>query len=515
MNNVNRVIINTIAQYIRMVVNICLSLYSTRLILGALGVDDYGIYSLIAGTISLLSFVVNSLVITTQRYISFYYGHENGLKLKELFCNSLFIHLLLSIIVVILIEVIGIFLFNGFFNIAHDRISVAHNVYHCVTLMLMLSFVAAPFRALLIAHENIVYISIIDILDGVIKLMVAIFLLHSESDKLLTYSICLCCIQMLNLLAFSIYDYLKYEECIIPRLKYVKYSYISEISSFAGWTIFSTGCVVGRTQGFSIILNKFFSVAVNAAFGIALQINGATHQLSQALMNAMNPQIVKAEGSGNRNKMIRLSEIECKLCFLLLSVVTIPCIVEMPLLLGFWLKEVPEYAVFFCRFVLLGSLLDQLTIGLTTTNQAMGDIKLYSLIINPIKIISLVPIVVCLIYGVNLQFCMILYVTFEFFSAISRLFLLHHMAGISIAGFAKRVFLLEIIPIISILACSLSIKYCFDFQLRFLLTIICSIIVGGVMSFLFGLCDDEKLIINNTLGSVFRRKKCDFQSKAV
>ena len=251
MDNASRVVINTIAQYTRMVINICLTLYSTRLVLSALGVNDYGIYTLIAGTVSLLSFIVNAMVVTTQRYMSFFYGRGEREKLKEILCNSIFIHFLFGVIIATLIEVVGLFLFDGFFNIATERLSVAHSVYHGVTLMLVITFLSAPFRALLIAHENIVYISAIDVIDGVLKLLVAIFILNAEGDKLIIYTIFLCLIQIFNLLAFSLYDFLKYEECIMPQIRYIRLRYISEISSFAGWTIFSTGCVVGRTQGFS------------------------------------------------------------------------------------------------------------------------------------------------------------------------------------------------------------------------------------------------------------------------
>lgn len=488
-----------------MVINICLTLYSTRLVLSALGVNDYGIYTLIAGTVSLLSFIVNAMVVTTQRYMSFYFGKGEMDKMKEILCNSILVHLVFGFGIALFIELIGVFLFDGFFNIASDRIHVAYNVYHIVTLMLVVTFTSAPFRALLIAHENIVYISIIDIIDGVLKLLVALFILRADGEKLIIYSVCLCCIQMLNFLAFSVYDFLKYEECIIPRLKLVRLSYIREISSFAGWTIFSTGCVVGRTQGFSIILNKFFSVAVNAAFGIALQVNGAAHQLSQSLMNAMNPQIVKSEGSGNRNKMIRLSEIECKLCFLLLCFVTIPCIVEMPQLLGFWLKDVPEHAVFFCRFVLIGSMLDQLTIGLTTANQAIGDIKLFSLVVNPIKTLSLLPIVISLLLGGNLQTCMFFYVLFEFLSAISRLILLHFTAGLSFRGFLKRVFFPEIVPFISILGGSIFVRHFCSINFRFFFTFLVSFTIGSLVSYYFGFCSDEKTIINNIIRKIVRR----------
>lgn len=492
MNNAERVIVNTSAQYIRTIINLCLSLYSTRLILIALGVGDYGIYVLVAGTISLLSFVVNALVVTTQRYMSFYKGKNEFEKLKEVFCNSMFIHLTMGVVVALIIEIIGMFLFDSFFNITLDRTSAAKFVFHCVTLMFLLSFLTAPFRALLISHENIVYISFIDVLDGFLKLFIALVIASAQIERLKLYAGLLCVIQVFNFFALSIYDGIKYKECVFPRFRLFSVRYIKEIFTFASWTIYSVGCIVGRTQGVSLILNKFFSVAVNAAYGVALQVNGALSFLSQSVMNAMNPQIVKAEGAGDRNRMLRLAEIESKFCFLLISMIVIPCIFEMPAILELWLSEVPEHTVMFCRFIVLSSMIDQLTIGLGTANQAIGKIREYSLAVNTVKVISLLPIVVVLFVKKNLIFVMSIYALFELLCAILRLVFLKKTAGLSIIGYVRKVFLLEVVPVLSAVFVSIfSVTY-FNFKFRFLLTILLSICAVALFTFMFGLYYDEK-----------------------
>lgn len=324
MKNARRVIINTGAQYTRTIINLCLSLYSTRLILSALGNTDYGIFTLIAGIVSLLSFVENALVVTTQRYLSFSMGHNDMARLKEIFNSSLILHIILAVFIALVIEFIGLFLFDGFLNIDPERIEAARNVYHLTTLMLLISFIAAPFRALLIAHENIVYISIIDVLDGIFKLFVAILISNSNFDRLILYVSLLVVIRLFNLLAFSSFDKVKYKECIWPTRRLFSKSYVKEMSSFAGWTIYSVGCIAGRTQGVAIVINKVFGVLVNAAYGIGLQINGAVAFLAQSICNAVNPQIMKAEGAGDRQRMLRLAEIESKFAFFLMSMVLIP-----------------------------------------------------------------------------------------------------------------------------------------------------------------------------------------------
>lgn len=499
MNSAKRIVVNTAAQYVKTAINIVLSLYSTRLVLECLGVEDYGIYTLIAGIVSLLSFAVNALVTTTQRYMSFHAGKGNVDVQKDIFNNSLFIHIFLGVFVAICIELAGLFVFNGFVNIAEDRIYAAKVVYHYVTIMIVLSFFTAPYRAALVAHENIVYISIIDIIDGILKVVIAILISTSNGDRLITYATLLMSINMFNFLAFAIYSYIRFDECIAPKISRFNILYVKDIASFAGWTIYSIGCIVGRTQGISIIINKCFGVVVNAAYGVALQVNSAVMFLSNSILNSMNPQIMKAEGMGNREKMLRLAESESKFSFLILGAAVIPCIFEMESILSLWLKDVPEYSVHFCRLFLLASLIDQLTIGLGSANQAIGNIKLYSLVINTIKLVTIPVVLFCLYMSNNVHVVMGCFVLFEFICAICRLPFLKKTAGISITNYVIRVFAKEIIPIITItLSCYLITKYCF-IPLRFLLTFSISIILYIASILMFGLNNDERTIINSLI----------------
>ena len=504
MHNASKVIINTFAQYIRTIINLCLSLYSTRLILSSLGVEDYGIYTLIAGVVYLLSFAINALVVTTQRYMSFYSGKGDTNKLKEIFCNSLVIHISLGVILAILIKLVGLFLFEGFFNIAPERINAAKAVFHFVILMLVLSFWTAPFRALLISHENIVYISIVDIFNGILKVLIALFIASVDTDRLILYSALLSLIQMFEFLAFSVFDFRFYSECILPKLRYLNKNYIKEISSFAGWTNYSVGCITGRSQGISIILNKFIGVVANASYGIALQVNGAMLFLSQSLLNALNPQIMKAEGVGDRKKMLRLSEIESKFSFLLIGMVVIPCLFEMPSLLKVWLGEEPDNAVMFCRFILLSSLVDQSTIGLGTANQAIGNIKRYSLTVNTIKLLTLIPFCISLLIGTGIFVSMVIYLLFEIICAMIRLLFLRN-AGLSIKKFVERVFMRELFPILSVTVVSMFITYSTNFEYRFVITILVSMCMMALTVMIGGLCPDEKQILKVIISKIKKR----------
>lgn len=505
MENSTRAIVNTFAQYFRTIVNVVLSLYSTRLILGALGVEDYGIFTLVSGVISLLAFIVNAMVVTTQRYVSFYSGYDDISVLKCIFSTSLTLHIILGILVVALVEFSGIFLFEDYLNISFDKINIARNIFHLSVIILLITFISAPYRALLIAHENLVYISIIDILDGILKLLFAICISLISNNGLFIYVLLLTGLSVFNFLSFFLYDLIKYPECIFPQIKYISFQFIKEISNFAWWTIYSVGCITGRTQGVSIVLNHYFGVIANAAYGLALQVNGAFLFLSNSLLNALNPQIMKLEGCGNRDKMFRLSEIESKFSFYLIAMVAIPCIFELNTILHFWLGEVPQYTVYFCGFIIASSIIDQLTVGLGSANQAIGNIKVYSLIINTTKLMTIVAIIICLKFIDTIYIVMPCYVILEAICAFLRLIMLRSLYGLSIKKFCKRVLIPEIWPVgASVLTCIAVITYV-DCHYRFLITITLSIIVFSLSVYCLGLCNDEKEIINRNIKLIINK----------
>lgn len=506
-SNSTRLIVNTGAQYARTIINLVLSLYSTRLILSALGIRDYGVFTLIAGVVSMLAFMTNAMVSTTQRFMSYHQAKSDLKGQQQIFSNSIIMHLLFSIGVLIILEIIGLFLFDGFLNIAPERIPAAKIVYQCAIAMILCSFITAPFKALLISHENIVYISIIDVLDGVLKVLLAWLLLYIDSDKLVLYGYLMIAIYLLNLLAFGSYDFIKYKECVVPRLKYFNKEYLKSMSSFVGWQLYSTGCVIGRTQGTAIILNRFFGTIVNAAFGIALQVSGAVNFISSALVTAINPQIVKAEGSGDRKKMFDLSEVASKFSFLLLGMVVIPICFVMPDVLKLWLGELPEYSVLFCRVILITALLDQITYGLISANQAIGNIGPYAMTINTIKILTLPILWVFLKNGVELVYAIWIYAALEGVCALARLPFLKYNGGLSIRQFSKNVFLKIFIPTLLLIGCYYLIEFFSPSFIVFLLIAVPITILYWIVAYFVSLNTREKEIVNQLYQKMLPKHK--------
>lgn len=499
----NRIIVNTIAQYARTIINVLLSLYSSRLVLEILGVDDYGIYALVAGVVSMLSFLTNSLVASTQRFLSVNQGKGNINKLKDIFSNSLIIHLALGMIITIVLGMFTSYIFNGFLNINENKIDVARILYIQVIWMVYISFICSPFRALLVSHENIVYTSFIDVIDGVLKVVLVLFL-NRFDDKLLAYGWIMFSIRLFNLLAFALYCYIKYDECILPRFRRFSYSYVKELSVYTGWMMYSSGIITFRIQGVAIVLNKILGTAINAAYGIGSQISGMISFVSSSFNHAIAPQLMSSSGSGNNERMWFLAETECKFSFLLLGMIGIPTMFEMQTILELWLVEVPTYAALFgCMFITM-QMVDLLSTGLATVNKASGNVGKYTLITYTPKLI-IVPI--CwfgLQHGTSLTSIYILSVVVEAISMLLRIFCTKSNNYFTPIKFCKSVILRSIPPVlVSTLICSLFYNY-FDFNLRFILTYIVSIALYLVVTYFASLSKQEKQLIDTVLSKLFK-----------
>lgn len=498
-----RIIANTTAQYTRTLINVCLSLYSTRLILQALGQGDFGIYSVVAGVVAMLAFMTNALSNTTQRYLSYYQGKGDQVKMYQVFGNSALLHVLTGLSILFVLSIAAYPVVHQLLSIEPERQCAATIVYFAALAMLLLSFMTAPFRALFIAHEDIIYISVVDVIDGALKVLIAIFLTHVASyDKLIVYSILMIGISVFNILALGVYGLVHYNECHLPHLREWDREHIRDLSGFVGWTIYGTGCIVARNQGIAVMLNILCGTIANAAYGIAQQVNGAVAFISSSIINAMNPQIMQAEGAGNREEMIQLAEKESKFSFLLLSLVSVPLLFEMDAVLRLWLSDVPPYASGFCRMMLLSAVLDQLSVGLTSANQAIGQIRTYTLIFYTFKLTALATTSVCVLCGVDPVAALWCLVLTELAGSLLRIILLKHQADISIRQFARNVLCRIAFPAIAITgACYISI-HSITGSLRPLFTLTLGIVCGIIAIWLTALDKSEK----QTLTMIIKRR---------
>lgn len=509
----NRIIVNTLVQYARTIINLLLSLYSTRLVLQILGVEDYGIYSLVGGVVSMLSFLTNSLIGSTQRFLSVYQGRGEIDKLKKVFSNSLMLHVALGFLITLFLEVFTCFLFDGFLNIPTDRVSTAKNIYQLVVLMVYMSFIAAPYKALLVSHENIVYTSIIEVLDGVLKVLFVFLLPHISYDKLLGYGYVMFSIQIFNLLAFAIYSHRKYVECIFPQFRSFSVSYIKELFSYTGWMIYSTMCIAVRTQGLAIVLNRVMGAAVNAAYGIGSQISAMVSFISSSFSNAVSPQLMAAEGGGNRSHMWLLAQVESKFSFLLLAMVGIPTMFEIQTLLHLWLGEVPQYvSLFACMFISM-QIVDMLSSGLGLANRAMGNIGMYTVVTYTPKLLILPAAWVVLYLGGALWIVAAIMVTVEAFCMYMRIFLFRKFDGFNQGVYIKEVFIKSMPPVIITIIVTYLFTSFISFKFRFVLTYVVCVIIFAFFTYLFSLSGLERQKINDIAYGIIRKVGRTYEKK--
>lgn len=491
-----RIIVNTIVQYGKSVVNICLSLYSTRLVLDALNISDYGIYSVVGGVVSILGYLTNSLVVTTQRYLSYHQGAADNEQVRKVFANSLLIHLMFGVAICLILLPLENLLINHFLNIDPLRMQAAGAVYVTMVFMLFATVMTSPFKALLIAHENIVYISVIEVIDGVLKLMLALSLAFIGLDKLVFYAIGMTSVITFNLLAYIVYDYFKYEESHyrLGKKNYDK-AIIRQLLGFAGWTTYGMVAGICQSQGLTVVFNKFFGTTINAAFGIGTQVNGAVRFVSTSILNAMNPQIMKAEGSHDREKMLSLAGKESKFSTALMMIISIPVMIELPDILAFWLKVVPPYTTTFCRALMLAFVVDQMTLGLHAANQATGKLKYYSLLTYTPKMM-LVPIAWATFKADGgLHLMMAIYVFMELAVSLSRLPFMKYSAGLNVTQYVKAS-LMPLLPLaMAVTLASVACTECCAFRFRFLFTASVAATIGIISLFTFTLSKDERTYV--------------------
>ena len=488
----NRLIINTLAQYARTIINVLLSLYSARLVLLILGQSDFGLYSLVGGIVALLSFFTNSLVSATQRFLSIAQGKGNEIEVKEVFNNSIITHLALGALVVLVFELLTPVFFNGFLNIPSGREHAAIMVYHQVVAMLFISFIMSPYRAALISRENIVYISVIDVIDGVLKLVLVLLLPYASIDKLIAYGWIMLGIRMFNFLAFSVYANIKYEECSMPSVSMFKFGYVKELIVFAWWMMYQNFCIAGRNQGLAIVLNKMMSTIVNAAYGIGMQLSGYFSFLSSSFVTAVGPQLMKSEGGGNRQHMLYLAGFQSKISYLLLGMVAIPAIFEIDEILSVWLKDVPEYTSLFGVMFLASALIDQLTTGLGSAIQATGKIMLYSIVAYTPKFLILPLGWFFLVLDWPMWTVALLFFIIEAICMVLRLPITKKTINFRIRDFLLYVFKSVIIPTLVVVIVCFSIISYFDFHWRFLLTFAVSIPLYLIACYMFSLTEEEQ-----------------------
>lgn len=449
----HRVIKNTGYLYAKMGITMFVSLYTTRLILNGLGAADFGIFNIVGGAIAMLGFLNAAMASATQRFMSYAEGEGNKEKQKYIFNISIVLHAAIAAIVGIALVGAGYFFFNGVLNIPADRIFAAQVVYGSLIISTMFTVMSVPYDAALNAHENMRYYALVGILESFLKLAVAFACVYTASDKLIVYGILMACIPLFTLSIMRVYCHKHYEECTLAPRRYYDKTLMKEMTGFAGWTFTTTATSMATQYGFGIVINHFFGVLLNAAQGIAGQLSGMLMAFSANAQKAFNPILVKSEGGGDRKSLIYGTIVGCKVSFFIFGLFSLPFILMMPEILKIWLANVPEWAVLFCRLQLLRTLLEQITLNLTTALNAEGNIKSYSIVRSVLYILPLILTIICFRCGGQPYWMYILWILFWcILGGICALYYCRKNIGIQFISYGSEVLSPAIaITIISIL----------------------------------------------------------------
>ncbi|HEK0649268.1 TPA: MATE family efflux transporter [Proteus mirabilis] len=448
-NNVKeKVAFNTCIMYIKMALLIGISLYTVRILLNNLGIYNYGIFTLSAGLITVFSFLNSAMSISTQRYLSYFQGSKNIKMQNSVFYSSMILHIIVATISILVLLIIMPFLFNGFLNIDSKFISVARILYIYMLISLFFTIVSVPFVATLFSRENILLDSIILIVQAIMKLIAAhLIIYYPDSEKLSLYGLSLAVISGIVFLFYFIYCCKYYKECRINKNSNCN-GLLKEMAFFAGWNLYTNLCYVLNTQGLNIVLNVFLGTTINAAYGIASQINGQIRELSLSLLRALNPQIMKSEGMEKRERTIRLSILASKFGFFLVSIVGVPAIFTMSEILKFWLNIVPSYTANICIYLLIASILNQLTVGVTSAIQAIGNIKKFQLVIGSIALLTLPFSYLLLKLGYSFYSVLTLIVVIEVITSFIKIYFFSKISNVSILNYFNNCLVYSLMPLI-------------------------------------------------------------------
>lgn len=379
-SNSKRIAKNTVFLYIRMLLLLFISLYTVRVILDKLGVEDYGIYNVVGGLATMFAFFSSALANGVQRFVSIELGRNDHEQAKKVFTHCLVLFLVLTLGIFVVGECVGIWFLNNKLQIPEARFEAATIVFHLSMLSACANFIGIVFNSEIIANEDMKIYSYLGIADGLFKLLIAYLIGYFPIDNLILYAALQTLVVLIIQIFYAIYCFRKYAECCIVRT--LERSIFKKISSFMSWNVFGTIIYVTKDQCLNILLNMFYGPVVNASRAVALQVNGAITQFSNNIYTSVQPQIIKSYSAGNLEYMHKLFFMSSKYCALMLWLIGLPVILSINDLLGIWLKDVPDYAPLFTILVIVDSMGAVLTNAPWGATLAVGKLKWYQIFGN-------------------------------------------------------------------------------------------------------------------------------------
>lgn len=485
-----RIARNTLMLYMRMLLSMVVSLYTSRVVLNTLGVEDYGIYNVVGGVVVLFSFINNAMASATQRFLNFELGRQNFFEVKRVFSMSMTAHILIALLVLVLAETIGLWFFRTQLNIPEGRTIAANWTYQMSIMTCCVSIIRIPYNASVIAYEKMSFFAYVSIMEVLLKLLIVYLLVLGNFDKLILYSILTFIVAVVMSIVYKIYCKRVFESC-----SYVFFwdgKLLKKIISFSGWSLFGSAANVATNQGCSVLLNIFYGVIANTAMGIANQVNTAVYSFVSNFQIAFIPQIIKQYAAGNKQQFNSLIGLSSRLSFFLIFILGFPIYTNCEHLLRLWLVNVPAYTVEFTKLILISSIFDALSGPLWSSVQATGIIRKYQIVISTILSFNIIFSYFLLKVGCGASIVLTIRLILSACAYIYRIFYLRRMYVFKLRNYVNNV-ILRCIPIVLI-----SVIFSFvvrDLNLSWYVQFVLLGFIALSLVFMIGLEKEEKKFI--------------------
>ncbi|WP_273212141.1 lipopolysaccharide biosynthesis protein [Runella zeae] len=437
-NNNKRIAQNTLMLYFRQILILLVSLYTVRVVLEVLGVEDYGIYNVVGGIVSFFTFLSGTMASATQRFFSFALGEKDFEKLKKTFIVNCIIYSAIAVIALILLETVGLWFVSEKLRVPSERISAVFWIYHFAVLTFICTIIATPFMAIIIAHEDMQIYAYVSIIEAILKLVVVFLLVYLPWDKLELYGMLLFAVSIIIASTYLIICIKKYKECQFRKFYWDK-GLLREIVGFTGWTLFGQITTVARNQAVTILLNQAFNPVVVAARAIATTIASQINVFSNNFNVGLYPPIIKSYAADNKQEMFSLIFRGSKITFFLMWVFALPFFLEMNTILALWLKNPPPHTILFTRLALIESLINALTLPIATAARAPGKMKFYELTLGCIQIAIFVSSWIVLLLGGAAYAVFVIAIIANLIMFIVRLLIVRRLIGLLLRPYFSQV----------------------------------------------------------------------------
>ncbi len=499
--NSKRIAKNTLLLYVRMLFMMAVSLYTSRVVLQTLGVENFGIYNVVGGVVAMFSVISGSLSAAISRFITYELGKGDKDQLIRIFSSSVTIQLGLGLIILLLAEVIGVWFLNTKMTIPTDRMYAANWVFQLSILTFIINLISVPYNAAIIAHEKMSAFAYISILEVVAKLIIVYMLLWAPFDKLIFYAILMASVALIIRFVYGYYCKRHFEECTFHFI--FDKELLKKMFSFAGWNFIGAASAVLRDQGGNIVINLFCGPAVNAARGIAYQVNNAITGFVSNFMMALNPQITKSYAAGDKEYMTTLMHQGARLSFYILLILSLPVIINTHYILTLWLNILPEHTTLFVQLVLIFAMSESISNPLITAMLATGKIRNYQIVVGGLQIMNLPISYILLRYGCIPETVLIVAICISQCCLAARLYMLKVMIGLSVHEYMNKVYfnVLSVTILSAIIPCIASF-YLKETFISFIMICVISVICTFTVIYFVGCNEKERQFILSKIISI-------------